>query len=141
MKYSSLKNLKRHKEYTHECIKYPCFFCEQKFSRKQFLNKHVRLKHTTEDLTKMKFPHLYPHICDRCGKRFPEVQHLEIHDCSPSYLIHECNQCPARFPYHNHYRKHMATHGVLIPNPRIRPSTSRRKRQEAQIPIEQDNIC
>lgn len=85
---------------------YGCKFCDSKFSRKRYLQAHLRT-HTGEK----------PFQCDVCSKRFTEKSSLNTHKKSHSgEQPFVCEICDKRFTVKNYLTAHQRIHKEKILN-------------------------
>ncbi|XP_057562618.1 telomere zinc finger-associated protein isoform X2 [Hippopotamus amphibius kiboko] len=91
---------------------FSCEFCEQRFTEKGPLLRHVASRHQEGR----------PHFCQICGKTFKAVEQLRVHvRRHKGVRKFECTECGYKFTRQAHLRRHMEIHDrVENYNPRQR---------------------
>ncbi len=77
---------------------FPCKNCPKFFNRKDTLEKHIILLHSTSQL------------CTRCNKEFNDKMTLQIHQKSCSY---RCSSCDKTFKHKRNLLEHMKVHSDI----------------------------
>jgi hypothetical protein len=77
---------------------FPCKYCPKFFNRKDTLEKHIILLHSTSQL------------CTRCNKEFNDKMTLQIHQKSCSY---RCSSCDKTFKHKRNLLEHMKVHSDI----------------------------
>lgn len=95
------KSLLQHEQMHTLGKRFSCDVCNEKFHRKDALNRHIVRIHVEERFF----------TCQVCGTRFNTNEtlqdHLKIHE---SERPHECNCCKRRFPQRSALERHMRSH-------------------------------
>ncbi len=85
----------------HQGLVYPCTLCDEIFTFKANLRKHVRYQHTDTTLQ----PCL---ICKKVIKRGSMSQHLKIHMTDRE--LYACQKCDAKLSLKDSFRAHLLIH-------------------------------
>ena len=80
-----------------------CDVCQNRFTRKDHLQKHVSAVHEK----------VRPFDCNQCGQKFSQKHHLRAHilarheDDKTASKAFACQQCPKRFTRSDHLERHI----------------------------------
>jgi len=80
-----------------------CDVCQNRFTRKDHLQKHVSAVHEK----------VRPFDCVQCGQKFSQKHHLRAHmlakheDDKTTAKAFACQQCPKRFTRNDHLERHI----------------------------------
>ena len=104
-------HLQKHVTAVHEKVRpFDCIQCGQKFSQKHHLRAHMLARHE-EDKTAAK-----AYACQQCPKRFTRNDHLERHieSVHEKRKLFECTVCQTQFGRKHHLSKHiLAVHAKV----------------------------
>jgi uncharacterized Zn-finger protein len=104
-------HLQKHVSAVHEKVRpFDCTQCGQKFSQKHHLRAHILARHEDDKTASKAF------ACQQCPKRFTRSDHLErhvesVHEKRKSF---ECTVCQTQFGRKHHLSKHiLAVHAKV----------------------------
>ena len=103
--FSSKRSLQRHISDVHTVKEFSCSFCAKLFTTPLSLRRHERCMHHVDG----SIP------CKTCGKEFGCKQKLKGHvEAVHEKLINfQCDICPLGFYLRNNYRRHLRTHDKI----------------------------
>lgn len=112
-RFSRKDHLAKHVSAVHEKIRpFDCGTCGQKFSQKHHLRAHILARHEADKAAAKAF------ACQQCPKRFTRNDHLERHieSVHEKKKAFECAVCAHQFARKHHLSKHiLAVHAKVKP--------------------------
>lgn len=127
-RFRRLDHLKNHLN-THSQIKHECTYCQQTYSRADYLRHHIKAQHTENDVGNEESAVNFPKKqiqdnslevlkiqfeCIMCHKLFARKTHLKRHmTIHTDERAFECIHCNKKFRRRDHLQNHLNTHAQL----------------------------
>ena len=120
-KFKTIRDLRRHERSIHYLEKFQCIECGSKFTRKDNMEVHVKIAHSTADhdlkcqicnSTFSKKCHYERHCklvsrkCDICSKEFCSIKQFQQH-IKREHSKHSCDNCSKCFPDKAQLKRHI----------------------------------